>query len=1217
MFRNPFDVIDDEEDFGEEVCVSLPPEIEQAFKKIAKRDSTTRSKGFTELLDALKGIPNEDTAVYANLMKGSFVKIFEKFLICSEKTSRLAVAELTNILISSSDLKTFLQPILKDILPLWLLSLFDPVVEVSSLQRKTLESVFPAGSKLKLLLEKFDSLIWTELLKFTGPEQFEILKEIAINEMEGTAEEASSVVELVKTEIIGVISLLLRNSHAEEEIKSLLFLKDKEIGSVRRAALYRFTLKFPPLAQFCKSFLVKETNPTSLVAALDLLERTESDELKSSTLSSEKFVINFICSAPVSEFKRFASLPLLPMDEIIVKLCNGNLMNKERLLSFMREVVRESVAKSADRLGLLEKLMFSQLNQKKSSLTAFSPLNVEETMNCLVEIFELAEIVSVCRGKAACPQSIYSLSLVNSSESLSLLESLLGQLKLSDLQSKEILKVLPKDLLTQKLSERISEMAPAEIIRFIQNLSTERAIFVLKDGNREFWANLMTTRTITAKVIKDVLFRIEGFRSFARDQVENVLIVSCALESEISIFDSKIIPNVEVFTEAFNQADCVNVSSPTLKIALKHHLFVDKFKNLSAVDKGKLYKSLELEKDFELFEALECEDEDFFPIGCIESEINVHLDDPVEILMYKTRNTGRQFGSLLSFPLKKFENQRKVAKCAFLCGLIDLINFRVKEEDFDTVTSDPFELFCLSKVLKASEVRRVTSFKDSLKLHCWLSTLDDSIKVNQILDEFIFSEAPTDVSFVALACSIHPLLPVRSDNLAGLITRLLETKNLCFLLLLVSVHLEREELKKEFWQAQFRENLKELCIYAEGDDLITMELKLRTCAAIWNRLSDPEIEILEDCQYKNVLEKCDLHLIQNFEEFGLARLVLMAAPFLAFNIEKLVEFFDSESAASPAMELAYRGVYLQLHLDEKLVAASVQIDREDFDLEAKSNILFPFYPQLLKSSAGNLQKFAVLLELFVSAAEGSREDWKLLGIFAEVLKTRILPVLAEIDGIHSTKESFDFTPRDFEAHALIEHVLHRICALFPLLISQSMSRDTFRNSQMLLEQREIERIRRQPCVKVESVEIVLKPVITSTTKLVNLRVRFADEINLIIDLILPRDFPLEPIRIEGRDKSGLAESKWKASLLSLQTLLRSPTFSGNLIEIIKKWQFNALKLFQGLEECAVCYCVLHPSDKSLPGPACKQCKHKFHATCLYKWFKSSGNATCPLCRALF
>ena len=1201
-------------------------------------------------------------------MKKSFVKIVEKFATCSEKSSRMSVAELTTILISKSDPKTFLQPILKDILTVWLLTMFDPVGEISSLQRRALETVFPSsGTKFKLLIEKSDNHIWKELMEYVDSnEKFQRLKEVTLTEMEGTSEDAEGVIELVKTEIIGVISLLLGNGHLEGEIRRLLFLTDKEIGSSRRAALYRFVLKYQQsgwLMETCKTLLLKETNPTALVAAIDLFEKGTCESLPR-VIQNEKLLLNVICYAPVSEFKRFGQL-LNPIDNFIIKLCTGNLMNKDRFMSFWRDVAVNCIEKSENRIGLLESLLFphSAINV---NLFAFLPLTVEESMKCIIEAFKAEEIVQICKTKP-CPQSVYALSLLpTSSIALRELETLVQSMKVSDLQGKDLMKVIPESVLFGKLRDRIDELGTCDIIRLIQIVSNERAVELLKDRQEEFWKLFMTRSTtlLTPILVKNVLFQIEGFRRHARiEQVNNVMLITCAFESTVEVFDSWDHLETEILTEGFGNVQSVQVQSPLLKLSLKYHMFLDdpKIKSLSEIQLKKLFEFIEIEKDVELFDYFNCQYEEFYPIYFIESlndSFSQLPSDPIEILLYNP-NKQKEFPvellkKLASFPLKRFSNQRKVLKCAFLFNLMNLINFTISVNDFETISDeDNFELFCLSKVIMRDNSNNnicsnITSFKSTLKFYSHLSSLTDSSKINGILDEIIFCDTIQKETkyFIALTCSISPILAVRSDNLSGLISCLcecnleerekvtndnidnLEAKkdeiSLLLLLLLVSSHFtgrNEEDLKREFWRVQFNEKLKEKLKFNESDSGLLNELKFRIAAGIWNKLADPEVELLDDCNFKAALTNTLLSSSSSgsFEEFGKGRLILMSAPFLkeSFSFKKLLEFYDSVDSIHPSMDLAYRSVYLQLHMDEQLVGASLLQICADGDEQAAQKV-FPFYEKLLEAKSE--QRFAILLEMFVSAAEGSRDDWKLLGIFAEALKTGIIPLLRDYGGkIDGTLESFDFTPRDFVASDLIKHVLHRLCAIFPLIIYQGgLPRDIFTRSQMIIQQREIERIKRQPKISFESsLEITLKPILTSTTKLVNLRVRFVDEITLSIDLHLPAFFPLEPVRVEGRDKSGLAESKWKAALLSLQTLLRCPTFSGNLVEIIKRWQANALKLFQGLEECAVCYCVLHPSDKSLPGPACKQCKHKFHATCLYKWFKSSGNATCPLCRALF
>ncbi|KAK8990624.1 hypothetical protein V6N11_009316 [Hibiscus sabdariffa] len=71
--------------------------------------------------------------------------------------------------------------------------------------------------------------------------------------------------------------------------------------------------------------------------------------------------------------------------------------------------------------------------------------------------------------------------------------------------------------------------------------------------------------------------------------------------------------------------------------------------------------------------------------------------------------------------------------------------------------------------------------------------------------------------------------------------------------------------------------------------------------------------------------------------------------------------------------------------------------------------------------------------------------------------------------------------------------------------------------------------------------------------------------------------------------------------------------NGALAEAVRVWKRNFDKEFEGVEECPICYSVIHTVNHSLPRLACKTCKHKFHAACLYKWFSTSHKSSCPLC----
>uniref|UniRef100_A0A4W5QLU9 E3 ubiquitin-protein ligase listerin n=1 Tax=Hucho hucho TaxID=62062 RepID=A0A4W5QLU9_9TELE len=75
--------------------------------------------------------------------------------------------------------------------------------------------------------------------------------------------------------------------------------------------------------------------------------------------------------------------------------------------------------------------------------------------------------------------------------------------------------------------------------------------------------------------------------------------------------------------------------------------------------------------------------------------------------------------------------------------------------------------------------------------------------------------------------------------------------------------------------------------------------------------------------------------------------------------------------------------------------------------------------------------------------------------------------------------------------------------------------------------------------------------------------------------------------------------------------------NGSIMEGLALWKTNVDKRFEGVEDCMICFSVIHGSNYSLPKKACRTCKKKFHSACLYKWFTSSNKSSCPLCRETF
>lgn len=132
-----------------------------------------------------------------------------------------------------------------------------------------------------------------------------------------------------------------------------------------------------------------------------------------------------------------------------------------------------------------------------------------------------------------------------------------------------------------------------------------------------------------------------------------------------------------------------------------------------------------------------------------------------------------------------------------------------------------------------------------------------------------------------------------------------------------------------------------------------------------------------------------------------------------------------------------------------------------------------------------------------------------------------------------------------------------------------------------------------------------------------------DEASLDITFNFPSNYPLRQIEIEaGIGKVvGVPEAKWRAWILSITVLLISQ--NGSIYDALNIFQKNVSLHFEGVEDCAICkmtyslmlgYSIIGVLDNTLPSKQCKNCKHKFHSACLFKWFKTSNQSTCPLCR---
>ena len=124
-----------------------------------------------------------------------------------------------------------------------------------------------------------------------------------------------------------------------------------------------------------------------------------------------------------------------------------------------------------------------------------------------------------------------------------------------------------------------------------------------------------------------------------------------------------------------------------------------------------------------------------------------------------------------------------------------------------------------------------------------------------------------------------------------------------------------------------------------------------------------------------------------------------------------------------------------------------------------------------------------------------------------------------------------------------------------------------------------------------------------------------DEVSMELVVQLGANHPLSPVSVTCGKRIGVSNQLWRQWMLQLNTFLSFQ--NGSIMDGLVLWKRNVDKRFEGVEECMVCFSVLHGSNYSLPTIACKTCKKKFHPACLYKWFNTSGKCTCPLCRNTF
>ncbi|KAE8153907.1 hypothetical protein BDV25DRAFT_9793 [Aspergillus avenaceus] len=117
-----------------------------------------------------------------------------------------------------------------------------------------------------------------------------------------------------------------------------------------------------------------------------------------------------------------------------------------------------------------------------------------------------------------------------------------------------------------------------------------------------------------------------------------------------------------------------------------------------------------------------------------------------------------------------------------------------------------------------------------------------------------------------------------------------------------------------------------------------------------------------------------------------------------------------------------------------------------------------------------------------------------------------------------------------------------------------------------------------------------------------------------LSISLPAAYPLQPALVVGRSRVLVDEKKWKNWLLTIQGVIMFA--NGSLVDGLLAFRKNVQGALKGQSECAICYSVIS-TDMQTPNKRCATCKNTFHSVCLFRWFKSSNQSTCPLCRNNF
>lgn len=109
-----------------------------------------------------------------------------------------------------------------------------------------------------------------------------------------------------------------------------------------------------------------------------------------------------------------------------------------------------------------------------------------------------------------------------------------------------------------------------------------------------------------------------------------------------------------------------------------------------------------------------------------------------------------------------------------------------------------------------------------------------------------------------------------------------------------------------------------------------------------------------------------------------------------------------------------------------------------------------------------------------------------------------------------------------------------------------------------------------------------------------------DEARMELIIQLPINYPLGTVKVSSGQQIG---DKLQSRVVVMQLSIFLTHQNGSIGDVLVLWKRNLDRKFEGVEECYVCYSVIHQETCQLPKLTCKTCKKRFHGQCLVRvWF---------------